>query len=239
MDGDAVPVLDLDDHVEGRRRLALETDFWVPRRRASSSPSVTVWMPPIRSESVGFIIRFSSVLPWAVPTSCTPRSAMVRAAAASSSVPISSMTMTSGMWFSTASIMTACCVDGVGTCMRRARPIAGCGMSPSPPISFEVSTMMTRLRRSSASTRAASRSSVVLPTPGRPSIRMLLPDSTMSRMMATVPKTARPTRQVRPTIAPLAVADRRDAVQRALDAGAVVVAELADALHDDSRCPPR
>jgi hypothetical protein len=33
---------------------------------------------------------------------------MVRAAAASSSVPISSMTMTSGMWFSTASIITAC-----------------------------------------------------------------------------------------------------------------------------------
>ncbi len=36
-------------------------------------------------------------------------------------------------------------------------------------------------------------------------------------------------RQVRPTISPLAVADRRDAVQRALDAGAVVVAEMTDA----------
>ena len=51
-------------------------------------------------------------------------------------------------------------------------------------------------------------------------------------MIAIVPKTARPMRQVRPTMSPLAVADRRDAVQRALDAGAVVVAELADALDD-------
>ena len=48
-------------------------------------------------------------------------------------------------------------------------------------------------------------------------------------MIAIVPKTARPTRQVRPTIAPVAVADRRDAVQRALDAGAIVVAEMTDA----------
>ena len=107
----------------------------------------------------------------------------------------------------------------------------GCGISPSPAISFEVSTMTTRLCRSSASTRAISRSIVVLPTPGLPSSRMLLPDSTMSRMMAMVPKTARPTRQVRPIDPALAVADRRDAVQRALDAGAVVVAELADAAH--------
>ena len=159
--------------------------FWVPRRRASSSPRVTDWMPPIRSLRVGFIIRFSRVLPWAVPTSCTPRSAMVRAAAASSSVPISSMTMTSGMWFSTASIITACCRAGVLTCMRRARPMAGCGMSPSPAISLEVSTTTTRLV--SARTRATSRSMVVLPTPGLPRSSMLLPDSTMSPMMSMVP----------------------------------------------------
>src|SRR6266508_904703 len=88
-------------------------------------------MPPTRSESVGLAIRFSSVLPCAVPTSWTPRSAMVRAAAASSSVPISSMTITSGMWFSTPSIITACCSVGVRTCIRRASPIPGCGMSPS------------------------------------------------------------------------------------------------------------
>ena len=92
--------------------LRSRTVFCVPRRRASSSPRVTVWMPPTRSERVGLSIRLSSVLPCAVPTSCTPRSAIVRAAAASSSVPISSMTITSGMWFSTASIITACCSVG-------------------------------------------------------------------------------------------------------------------------------
>ena len=37
--------------------------------------------------------------------------------------------------------MTLCCWDGSGTCMRRAPPMAGCGTSPSPPISLEVSTM--------------------------------------------------------------------------------------------------
>lgn len=39
--------------------------------------------------------------------------------------------------------MTLCCRDGSGTCMRRAPPMAGCATSPSPPISFEVSTMTT------------------------------------------------------------------------------------------------
>ena len=182
--------------------LRSSTVFCVPRRRASSSPSVTVWMPPTRSDRVGLSIRLSSVLPWAVPTSCTPRSAMVRAAPASSSVPISSMTMTSGMWFSTASIITACWSVGVRTCIRRASPMPGCGMSPSPAISLLVSTTITRLPRSSASTRATSRSMVVLPTPGRPSSRTLCPPSTMSRMMSMVPKTARPMRQVRPTTLP-------------------------------------
>ncbi len=86
--------------------------------------------------------------------------------------------------------------------MRRAVPIAGCGMSPSPAISFDVSTMITRLFISSASTRATSRSIVVLPTPGRPSSSMLCPLWMMSSMIAIVPKTARPTRQVRPTMRP-------------------------------------
>ena len=127
---------------------------------------------------------------------------MVRAAPASSSVPISSMTMTSGMWFSTASIITPCWSVGVRTCIRRASPMPGCGMSPSPAISLLVSTTITRLPRSSASTRATSRSMVVLPTPGRPSSRTLWPPSTMSRMMSMVPNTARPMRQVRPTTLP-------------------------------------
>ena len=157
--------------------LRSRTLFCERRRRASSSPRVTLWMPPIRSDSVGLSIRLSRLLPCAVPISCTPRSAIVRAACASSSVPISSMTMTWGMWFSTASIITSCCRLGVRTCIRRAFPIAGCGMSPSPAISFEVSTTTTRLPCSSASTRAASRSMVVLPMPGRPMIRIDFPVS--------------------------------------------------------------
>src|SRR5919197_207417 len=55
--------------------LRSSTDFWVPRRRASSSERVTVWMPPTRSVRVGFSMRFSKVLPCAVAMSCTPRSA--------------------------------------------------------------------------------------------------------------------------------------------------------------------
>src|ERR1035437_2251912 len=81
VDRHPIALLDLDEDVEGGRR-------------ASSSERVTVWMPPSRSLRVGLTSRLSRVMPWAVPTSCTPRSAMVRAAAASSSVPISSMTMT-------------------------------------------------------------------------------------------------------------------------------------------------
>ena len=180
------------------------TVFCVRRRRASSSPSVTACTPPTTSASVGFSTRFSSVPPCAVAISRTPRSAIVRAAAASASVPISSTTITSGMWFSTASIMVRCWRSGEGTCMRRARPMAACGMSPSPAISFEVSTITTRLPSSSASTRAASRSSVVLPTPGGPSNRRLLSGSwTRSCTMSTVPKTARPTRQVSPMMPPV------------------------------------
>lgn len=46
--------------------------------------------------------------------------------------------------------MILCCCDGSGTCMRRALPMAGCGTSPSPPISLEVSTITTRFFSSSA-----------------------------------------------------------------------------------------
>ena len=77
-----------------------------------------------------------------------------------------------------------------------------CGTSPSPAISFDVSTMTTRLR-SSLKTRAHSRSIVVLPTPGRPSKQIDLPLRITSRMMSIVPYTARPTRHVSPTMSPL------------------------------------
>ncbi len=54
------------------------------------------------------------------------------------------------------------------TCMRLARPMPACAMSPSPPISLDVSTMTTRLSRVSDSNRAISLITVVFPTPGRP-----------------------------------------------------------------------
>src|SRR6267142_2019405 len=96
--------------------------------------------------------------------------------------------------------------------MRLLVPMPGCGMSPSPAISFDVSTTMTRLVSSVESTRALSRSSVVFPTPGRPRRRTLFPDSTTSRRMSTVP-------------------DGGYAVQGALDARAVVLGEGADAMN--------
>mmetsp|Transcript_7009 Transcript_7009/g.15625 ORF Transcript_7009/g.15625 Transcript_7009/m.15625 type:complete len:261 (+) Transcript_7009:620-1402(+) len=97
-------------------------DFWIPRRRASSSPNVTLTTPPIKSHRAGFFKTFSSVWPCAVPISWTPRSLIVRAAAVSRSVPISSTTIVCGVWFSTASINTKCCSLAIGTCMRLACP---------------------------------------------------------------------------------------------------------------------
>ena len=86
--------------------------------------------------------------------------------------------------------------------MRRARPIAGCGTSPSPAISFDVSTITTRFLASSANTRAVSRRIVVFPTPGLPKIRTLLPDLIRSSINLTEPYTALPTLQVSPTGSP-------------------------------------
>ena len=100
---------------------------------------------------------------------------MVRAASASASVPISSITMTSGMWFSTASIITSCCCSGVGhlhaprAADARVRHVAVAGDLVGGVDDHHA------LASSSASTRATSRSMVVLPTPGRPSSRMTLP----------------------------------------------------------------
>ena len=51
-------------------------------------------------------------------------------------------------------------------------------------------------------------------------------------MISMVPKTARPTRQVRPDDLAAPIADGADAVERALDAGAVVIAERADVIDD-------
>jgi hypothetical protein len=64
--------------------------------------------------------------------------------------------------------------------MRLARPMPACGTSPSPPISLLVSTMTTRLSRSSASSLDSSRMAVVFPTPGRPINNTLAPPDTRS-----------------------------------------------------------
>mmetsp|Transcript_8006 Transcript_8006/g.29972 ORF Transcript_8006/g.29972 Transcript_8006/m.29972 type:complete len:269 (+) Transcript_8006:2765-3571(+) len=179
-----------------------KTLFCTLRRRASSSPKVTLVTPPTKSFSVGFFNRFSRVCPCAVAIICTPRCDIVRAAAASSSVPISSTTTTSGVWFCTASIKTWCCSLGDGTCMRRALPIPGWGISPSPPISLDVSTITTRRPHSTLNTRDISRIAVVLPTPGRPNSKIETPVCSKSFTKSALPSTARPTRHVNPTTTP-------------------------------------
>ena len=92
--------------------------------------------------------------------------------------------------------------------------------------------MTTRLSSSSASTRAASRSIVVLPMPGRPMIRIALArlDQVADDLDRAEDGAADAAGQADDLAA--AVADGRDAVQRALDAGAVVVAERADVIDD-------
>ena len=86
--------------------------------------------------------------------------------------------------------------------MRRAPPIPGCGISPSPPISLEVSTTTTRFLHSSANNLEISRIVVVFPTPGRPRNRIDLPAVARSATMAAEPSTDRPALQVKPTIFP-------------------------------------
>eukprot|EP00444_Apocalathium_aciculiferum_P013523 CAMPEP_0183462974 /NCGR_PEP_ID=MMETSP0370-20130417/142701_1 /TAXON_ID=268820 /ORGANISM="Peridinium aciculiferum, Strain PAER-2" /LENGTH=97 /DNA_ID=CAMNT_0025655047 /DNA_START=144 /DNA_END=434 /DNA_ORIENTATION=- len=73
-------------------------------RFASASPTITVSTPPAKPLSMPFRTR-PGKSPCAEPSSRTPRAFTVRAASTSGSRPISSTTMTSGVWFCTASIM--------------------------------------------------------------------------------------------------------------------------------------
>ena len=75
-------------------------------------------------------------------------------------------------------------------------------MSPSPAISFEVSTITTRLPSSSATNLEISLNFVVLPTPGRPKNKILLFIMQISFIQAIVPVTTLPILQVRPIILP-------------------------------------
>ena len=61
----------------------------ISHTHAHIQPHTHTWMPPTKSDNVGFLIRLSSRRPWAVAMRVTPRSAMVRHASASASVPIS------------------------------------------------------------------------------------------------------------------------------------------------------
>ena len=103
------------------------------------------------------------------------------------------------------SLYWAQCIQEKGdcnTCIRRAEAIPGCGTSPSPAISLEVSITTTLLWAASASILEMSLMAVVFPTPGRPSNSIDLPDSTTSAAMFALPAIALPTRQVKPTICP-------------------------------------
>mmetsp|Transcript_28776 Transcript_28776/g.96987 ORF Transcript_28776/g.96987 Transcript_28776/m.96987 type:complete len:275 (+) Transcript_28776:152-976(+) len=172
-----------------------------PRRRdsarASMSESVTRATPPTRSASS--LLRTSPARsPCALAMMRTPRILHVRAASTSLGRPISSTTMTEGVWFCTHSTMTDACSASEGTCIRRARPRQACGTSAGPPSSHDVSTTRTFCLR--ASSQAASRITVDLPQPGSPTKRMLLSDECRrSATMAATPAMCRPKRSVAPT----------------------------------------
>ena len=154
---------------------------------------------------------------------------MVRAAAASSSRPISSMMITSGMWFSTASIITSCWNSGVATCMRRARPMAGWGMSPSPPISLEVSTTTTRFSFGQHAGRLAQQRGLAHARLAQEQDALARLEQVAHDVDGAIHRPAHAQRQADDVAPP--VADARDAVQRPLDPGPVVGGELADAVH--------
>ena len=169
-------------------------------------------------------MRFSRSWPCAVPMRVTPRSAIVRHAAASSSVPISS-TMISGVWFSTASIITRCCCE-VGH-LHGARRLAGCGTSVAP-ISLLVSMITTLVVHVAQHARELA-DDRGLPHPRPPEKQDALAafgEKIFDHVDVSLERATDPAGE--PHHRSVAVADRGDAVQRALDAGAVVPAEIAD-----------
>ncbi len=104
-------------------------------------------------------------------------------------------------------------------------------MSLSPAISFDVSTITTRLR-SSESTRAHSRSIVVLPTPGRPEQADRLAAAQHVEQNVDRAVDGAPDAAGEPDDLSGAITNRADAMQRLLDAGAIVGAEGRDARAD-------
>ena len=116
--------------------------------------------------------------------------------------------------------------------MRRAWPMAGWGISPSPAISFEVSTIMTRFLKSSAKHTGDFAQHGGLADAGTAQQQDALAglDEVFDDLDRAEDSPADAAGQADDLA--LAVADGGDAVQGALDAGAVVVAEAADARGD-------
>ena len=108
MDRQFVDLDDLDDHIEGRRRLALQDRFlgaallrFFIRERYRLNAADEIRERRVHQQVFEAVaVRRADELDAALGD--CPRGERFR------STPISSMTMTSGIWFSTASIMTAC-----------------------------------------------------------------------------------------------------------------------------------
>ena len=116
------------------------------------SPSVTDWMPPTRSERVGFIIRLSSVF---AVSGRDKLDSTLGDGAGGVGVEFDADLVDDDdlghVVFRRPSIITLCWNAGDLTCIRRARAQwrdGGCRRRPA--ISLEVSTTITRLLASSA-----------------------------------------------------------------------------------------
>mmetsp|Transcript_25441 Transcript_25441/g.33222 ORF Transcript_25441/g.33222 Transcript_25441/m.33222 type:complete len:216 (+) Transcript_25441:266-913(+) len=164
--------------------------------RAVASPKVTEVIPPTSPFSCGFRTR-ECRFPWALAKIRTSRSLTVLAAPTSCGRPISSMMMMSGVWFCNVSIMTLSCSLIFGTIILLANPTEGCTISPSPAISFDVSTITTCSQVDACDNfRAISRIIVVFPQPGRPKMRtagLSIWSKRMSSIMSAFPLIDRPT----------------------------------------------
>ena len=108
----------------------------------------------------------------------------------------------------------------------------GCGISPSPAISFDVSTMITRLFSSVDSTRALSRKQRGLSDAGPAEQQQALSgfDDVAQNVHRAVHRAAHAARQ--PDNRVPAVPDAGNPMQRPLDAGAIVLGERAHAMDD-------
>ena len=135
------------------------------------------------------------------------------------------------MWFSTASIITACC--SVGVCDLHPPGAADAGMGDVAVTGDLVGGVHDddALALVAPARGRTSRSMVVLPMPGGPSSRMLRPglDEVVDDVDGAVHRPADAAGEAR-RCAPARLRIARDAVQGALDPGAVVIAEVADAL---------